>query len=305
MSDEKAKKRLLDEVFDKKIIDYFYLDKTTEEVQNILKNINLEVMLDNKDVPFNASAKGWLGAKDPDGNIWIIKKVEEQNALRFKLCELGYLIDFELCTLSAPATFFKMDSGYYRATKFLTNGDRINGYDYVMNPLKKVLVNDLINRWLVFDENRNPQNYLVLHNTKKQPLIVAIDNACQDFLTEGMKIKGNDASFGWVRAGQASSMSLLKPDQFEDVSIADVDERLNLMMNFSEDRLKKICLSLLQEVTGDADAKTKLIVSNILKRRVYINDYFRKWFKDTAKAKDVKNSEYEMFGKSFKQSYEN
>jgi hypothetical protein len=300
------KNKLIDVVFDQKLIDFFYLNKTTEEVLGTLLTLKFEILNECLEIPFNACVKGYSGAKDNEGNLWLVKKIEENQIFNIRLCELGYLIDFELQTLSAPTILFKSDKNFYRATKIVWNGEGISGYDYLKNPIMTVLVNDLINRWLVFDEDRNPNNYLIIQNSKHQPVVIAIDNGNQDLEAENMKIIGNDEKFGWFRMEKTRFLTLLKPSNYESVALEDIDDRLNLMMNFSEERLKAICKRLFENVVPDSNVKVDLIVSNIVKRRNYINEYFRKWIKPKSQhSKEKKDDNYKLFGESFFNMYKN
>jgi len=306
LDNQTKKNKLIDMVIDQNLIDFFYLNFTTEQVLEKLQNLKFEFLKECSAVPFNACVKGYGGANDSDGNLWIIKKCEQKDIFNIRLCELGYLIDFELQTLSAPSALIKIGSDYYRASKVVHNAEGVSGYDYLTGSILRILFNDLINRWLVFDEDRNPNNYLVIQNSKRQPIIVAIDNGNQDLEAENMKITGNDKQFGWFRMEKTRFLTLLRPSHFENVSLEDIEERLDLLMGFSEERFRNICRRLFENLIPEHEEKVNLITSNFLKRRTYINDYFRTWFKEKdQKAVENKDSEYQLFGETLMKMYKN
>jgi len=302
MSD--SNNRLLNYVHDKDLIDYYYLNLTIDGLIDKLHNLTFTLTNDKSIVPFNAQLRDYKGAIDNDGNKWIVKKVIHKELFEHRLFELAYYLDFMLKTLAVPSILTKIDGIYYRASKIVLNAIQISGYNYMENPFKKVLTNDLINRWLFFDEDRNPNNYMVIFNSQKKPLIITIDYNKADLASPKMKITGNDKEFGWFREEKTRFLTLLKPSNFENLTIDNFDYRLSTMMSLDLNKLKEICIRLFKDIIDDYEEKAELIISNISNRRTYINEYFRRWFKEKDITKEEKeDSDYSGLGKSFLKIY--
>ncbi len=297
-----SNKKLIKKVFDKELIDYYYLDLTIDDLIDRLHNLTFKGSKNKDNVPFNAQVRGYQGAIDSENCYWIIKKLEDESPYTNRLYELAYYIDFSLQTLAAPSMLIKIDDTYYRGSKVVLNAIQISGYNYTSSPFKSVLANDLINRWLFFDEDRNPNNYMVVHNSRQLPLIVAIDYNKIDLEATSMKITGNKNEFGWYREEKTRFLTLLKPSNFDDLDILCFQSRLKLLMSLSEDKLKVICLKLFKDLTEDPKDKAELIVSNIVKRRNYIHNYFTKHFSVN---KSLDQSDYSGLGKTFTNIYNN
>ncbi len=182
---------------------------------------------------------------------------------------------------------------------------QIGSYNYLEEPFKKILANDLINRWLFFDEDRNPNNYLVLHDIDSKKYVIVIDYNKADLLIRGMKISGNNQKFGWQRKEQTRFLTLLKPENFSNMCIDDFEERLSALINIEPERIMEICRKAYSFFTEPEQKETaKLITANLLERRTYINDYFRKWFKprDIEQQKQ-EDQRYQGLGQSFLDYY--
>ena len=181
---------------------------------------------------------------------------------------------------------------------------QISSYDYLQEPFRRVLANDLINRWWTCDEDRNPNNYLVVHAADGRPLVVAIDFNKADLLSEGLKITGNKTEFGWHRLEKTRFLTLLKPSNFEVYGLEDFQERLELMTSLPESRLKELARRLLEGVVKDPARQAQRVVRGLVARREHIDVYFRKWFKPKAdRAGRKQGAEYEGLGRAFVEQY--
>lgn len=294
-----GKKKLPVKVKDPELIKYFYLDLSIDELVDKMQNIKIVLNNSQTDVPFDAQVKDFKSASDEEGNTWIVKKIESAEVLIHKLQEIAFYIDFLLDTLAAPSILKNINNTFYRATKVVKKATNISGYNYLVEPYRKVLTNDLVNRWLFFDEDRNPNNYMVIHNSKMEPFVVAIDYNKADLLSEELKITGNDKEFGWFRQEKTRFLTLLKPANFENLNIGNFEYRLSSLMSVSCNKIKDISQKVLTGFVSDPEVKAELVCKNFEMRRKYINEYFRRWFKDTVLEKDKDNSEYSAFGQSF------
>ena len=174
-------------------------------------------------------------------------------------------------------------------------------------PFKLALANDLINRWLFFDEDRNPNNYMVVHEASGKPHIVAIDYNKADLHTESMKITGESKKFGWHRKEKTRFLTLLKPEHFQQFNICDFETRLNTLMSIDRCLLKGICARVFDcdmIDLHDIEATAELVTNNLIKRREYINGYFRRWFKPGDDHREKRHEDrYAGLGKSFLDYY--
>ncbi len=290
---------------DEKVRQHLYLDLSIDALIEKMGILQLTDICENREIPFFAQVRGYLSAKDPEGGAWLVKEVTEEEAKEHKAQEIAYYIDFMLGTLAAPTILSIQNGVFYRATKTIKSAMQIGSYNYLEEPFKIILANDLINRWLFFDEDRNPNNYLVLHDIDSKKYVIVIDYNKADLLIRGMKISGNDQKFGWRRKEQTRFLTLLKPENFSNMCIDDFEERLSALMNIEPERIIEICRKAYSFFTESEQKETaKLITANLLERRTYINDYFRKWFKprdiDQQKQEDQR---YAGLGQSFLDYY--
>ena len=168
-----------------------------------------------------------------------------------------------------------------------------------------MLANDLLNRWLFFDEDRNPNNYLVKHDSDGEPFIVVIDYNMADLETTNMKILGLEDKFGWHREGKNRFLTLLKPENFQKFSIDDFHERLTLMGGLDKSFLVDLCLKVfLPDIVDDPAKTADMVANNLVSRISYLDTYFRAWFKESnpEKQKEV-DDRYAGLGQSFVDFY--
>lgn len=300
------REKLAAAIVDESIIRAFYLDRTTEATLVHIDALQLNLVVGHADVPFNAAVKGYIGAADSDGDAWILKPtLSTQETLYHRICTLAFLLDHAMGTLSAPTSVFKIDGKDYRAVKVVANSIQISSYNYLERPFIDWLRTDLINRWLYFDEDRNPNNYLVIRTRNDTPYIVAIDFDKADFQSTDMKITGTEAKFGWIRSEKTRFLTLLRPENFLGVPIETFEARLHAMMDIPVDAIKHLALHLVDGYCDDPETLSATLTTNIVNRRNYIDAYFRKMFQLESQTRNLSNSDdYSMFGASFLSQYE-
>lgn len=294
------RQRLAEEISDPELIRYFYLDQPVEAVLARLDSLKVALIDSQDDVPFNAQVKGYYGARDEEGHTWILKPATDAKEILYhRICSLAYLLDHWTGTLSAPTTVFRIDGKDYRASKVVQKAVQISSYDYLDRPFVDILRADLVNRWIYFDEDRNPNNYLVIQNKAGRPFVAAIDFDKADLTAEQMKITGNHEKFGWFRSEKTRFLTLLRPDNFDGVPLETFQARLEAFEAIDEARLAGLTRSL---VDGWCDNPTELsatLVSNLLARRAYVDAYFRSMFKPACETVNCGGDDYSMLGASF------
>lgn len=297
--------QLAKSIDDDVIIRSFYLDRDTKDVLAKIDSLSIQIAEIQKDIPFNAEVKGYIGAVDADGEPWILKpSLTREESLYHRMCTLAFLMDHWMGTLSAPTTVCTIKGKKYRAVKVVRNSIQISSYNYMEKPFIEWLRMDLINRWLYFDEDRNPNNYLVIRNKKEKPFVVAIDFDKADFETTSMKISGTADKFGWKRTEKTRFLTLLRPENFEGVSIECFDARLKAMMAIPKELIEDLARRLVTGYCDDAKTLAATLTSNIESRRLYIDRYFREMFKPQSETRNTSNSDdYSMFGASFISTY--
>jgi hypothetical protein len=295
------REKLAEKLADKDLIEYFYLEKTPKEVVDYLDKLKLKIVESQDDVPFNAQVKGYLAAVDERGDTWIIKPVASDEEMVYqRSCMLAYLLDHSTGTLAAPTTAVLIDGKKYRITKVVKHAMQISSYNYLESPFIDLLRADLINRWIYFDEDRNPNNYLVITNSKNHPFLVAIDYDKSDMMAEAMKITGMEAKFGWLRTEKTRFLTLLRPENFDGVSITDFEHRLKAFTEIGVNDFLYLANAAFNSWCPDSEELAKKVVRNFMRRREYVDRYFRLMFKCEADTKDVShNDDYLAFGKSF------
>ena len=299
------RERLSKSIDDDAIIRSFYLDMKTKDVLTKIDSLSIRIAEVQKDIPFNAEVKGYIGAVDTDGEPWILKPaLSREDSLYHRICTLAFLMDHWMGTLSAPTTVCTINGKKYRAVKVVKNSIQISSYNYMDSPFIEWLRMDLINRWLYFDEDRNPNNYLVIRNKAEKPFVVAIDFDKADFETTTMKISGTEGKFGWKRTEKTRFLTLFRPENFEGVPIESFDSRLKAMMAIPKDEIMNLAKRLVNGYCDDANMMATTLATNIESRRQYIDKYFRKMFKLQSETRNTSNSDdYSMFGASFLSTY--
>ena len=293
--------KLAVEVGDPDIVRYFFLNKKTPEVVDHLNELQLTLSTSQDDVPFNAQVKSYAGAYDQDGDLWIVKPVASaEEMLYHRACEMAYLLDHRTGTFAAPTTAVLIKGKRYRATKVVPKSVQISSYNYLEEPFINLLRVDLINRWIFFDEDRNPNNYLVITNSKNRQFMVAIDYDKADMLSEAMKITGLPGKFGWLRTEKTRFLTLLRPENFEGISIDEFEGRLCAFAAVSREELAEMGRKVFAGFCDDPSAMAHRVAENIIRRREYVDTYFRSMFKIHVETKDsCQDSEYSAFGQSF------
>lgn len=293
--------KLIADVGDEDVIRYFYLDKSARETLECLDSMKLTLSESQDDVPFNAQVKGYLGAHEENGDPWIVKPVSnDEDMLYHRSCLMAFLLDRETGTLAAPTTALLIDGKKYRVTKVVRHAMQISSYNYLEAPFIDMLRADLVNRWIYFDEDRNPNNYLVITNKHNKPFLVAIDYDKADLMSTAMKITGTPGKFGWLRTEKTRFLTLLRPEHFEGVSICAFEDRLLAFTGISKESLLSLSRAVFSAWTTDPDVVVARVVSNILNRREYVDTYFRSMFKSAAETVDpCHDQDYSAFGQSF------
>jgi hypothetical protein len=115
-----------------------------------------------------------------------------------------------------------------------------------------------------------------------------------------MKITGLTGKFGWLRTAKTRFLTLLRPEHFEGVSIAEFDDRLNAFDAISSEvllRLSEVVFSPYGQANEDT---VKKVFGNILRRKEYVAKYFRTMCQSAEDTKrDSKDTDYSAFGQSF------
>lgn len=295
------RKALAERLSDPELRRYFYLDEDVVPLAKRLDSIPLELVESQDEVPFNAQVKSYLAARDDQGDPWIVKPVASDEEMRFhRSCMVAYLLDHATGTLAAPTTAVNIKGKRFRATKVVKRSVQISSYNYLESPFIGILRADLVNRWIFFDEDRNPNNYLVITNSKNLPFVVAIDYDKADLFSDQMKITGQEDKFGWHRTEKTRFLTLLRPEHFSNLAIEEFDARLKAFKSVSDETLLEVARIAFSFCSKNAEAEAASLVSNIKQRREYVDSYFRKMFKPASQLESASNNdEYAAFGKSF------
>jgi hypothetical protein len=170
-----------------------------------MDGLRVELTESQDDVPFNAQVKSYFGAKDDDGHPWILKPAASpEEVLYHRMCAMVYLMDHETGTLAAPTTVFHVggkpyahEGGAQRHADFLL---RLPAGSFI-----DILRADLVNRWIYCDEDRNPNNYLVINNSQTRPFVAAHRLRQGGSHDRGDENNGKPGKFGWHRLEKTRS----------------------------------------------------------------------------------------------------
>ncbi len=252
-------------------------------------------------IPFFAEIRDYRGAvekKSPESH-WLVKPIKGKDVLMSEMAMICFFLDLYTHTLSVPVIVTKIDNVLYKATKLIQKAEQLSGANYTVYPeLIEQLLLDTINRWIYYDEDRNPNNYLIRYNSKNKNLVLAIDFGNSDLLFKDIKIKGLAKSFGWQRTEKTRYLTPLKVDNFNSYAMDFYDLRFKYFKQLNSKTLFGICNKALRFDT-DKEANAKTIVNNILRRTNYVYKYFSS---KLSEKKDT-NKGHNVMGKSFQKIY--
>jgi len=262
------------------------------------------------DIPFFATTRDYIGAyekEDPSAK-WIIKKISHEDLRQFRLAMICYFINYFTGNTAAPSLVTKIKGEYYRASKIMLRTEQLSGAPYLEEKrMRDQLALDLINSWVTFDEDRNPNNYLIYYNQSNFPIIITIDFSNVDLLEKEMKIKGTQDTFGWERPGKTRYMTPLKTELFYTYNWDFFKDRFEAFDTIKKEDIFNISEQVFKNIPkGDRDKLSNTISTNILSRKDYIRDYFYSWFGNEEKLKSLQersveemHQEYGIMGSSF------
>jgi len=308
MSDEHIP--LLANIKDKDIKNLFNIDTNYDKLLEDLTRDDILVPSKRAQVPFFASIRDYKGAyyENDESSLWIIKPLGEQELCQARLGMFAYFLNHFTDTIAAPSIVTKIKGKYYKASKIIPRTEQLSGAPYHENKhLSAQLALDLINSWIFFDEDRNPNNYLIYYNSMNIPVVVTIDFSNVDLLSEGNKIKGKDDIFGWERKEKTRYMTPLKNEQFYDYSFEFYRQRLDKFKQLSEEILINIGKKIFRDTYNEGGEKTvKTIAGNLISRIDYVYSYFEKWFNNPEnrkllqkRTKKEMKDEYRLMGNFF------
>lgn len=286
---------------DKDLIELLCFDQSYGELLDSFCRDDFLRIKSNMSIPFFAEIRDYKGAVEVDSpeTTWLVKEIKGKDILETGMAMIVYFVDFLTNTISVPLIITKIDNVLYKATKNIMRAEQLSGANYnVYQELYEQLLQDLINRWIFFDEDRNPNNYLLKYNSKNQSLILAIDFGNSDLMTEEMKIKGLAKKFGWQISGKNQYLTPLKTDHFFNYDMQFFNKRFEQFHKLNS----KILLELTEKVLRfetESQKIGKIITRNILRRLKYVNGYFSSKLPE----KNEESSSNDIMGKSFQQIY--
>jgi hypothetical protein len=278
-------------------------DRTYAQLVDMLMVDDFLAINASMKVPFFAEVRDYVGAAeraDPTAH-WIVKRIEEEDALAAAMGAICFFLDFFTHTISAPTVVTRIAGVLYKATRVITKAEQLTGANYTdIRQLREQLVLDLVNRWIYCDEDRNPNNYMIRYNSRNDQIIIAIDFSNVDLLHPGPKITGNPKTFGWERIEKTRYLTPLKMEHFQGYDMRFFDMRFDGFRKVTKKVLLDLCKGCLR-FHPDRVKLAKTVADNILLRIDYVDDYFRgKFPKELASEKEDKYSE---MGQTFTKIY--
>ncbi len=288
-------------VHDDDLIKLLCYDKTADELFDIFVKDDIFVIDSSMKIPFFAEIRDYRGAREKDSpeSEWLVKPIKGKDVIESEMAMISFFIDMYTQTLSVPVIVTKIDNVLYKATKLINKAEQLSGANYTVYPeLIEQLLLDIINRWITYDEDRNPNNYLIKYNSKNQNLVLAIDFGNCDLLYKDIKIKGLAKGFGWQKKEKTRYLTPLKTDNFMSYGMDFYNIRFNHFRKLDSKTLFSLCKKALR-FDPDIDTYSKTITNNILRRVNYVYKYFSAKIPETIEKKD----DYNAMGKSFQQMY--
>jgi len=290
-------------IFDKDLQKLLCVDRDFDALLSYLIREDFLEIDEALRIPFFAETRDYVGARekdDPDA-IWIVRPVMGDDIIQTEMATICFFIDFYTHSPSAPIVITRINGRPFKATKLITKAEQLSGANYTEDKqLKEQLLLDIINRWIYFDEDRNPNNYMIKYNSKNNQIIIAIDFLYVDLIASEVKIEGLSDRFGWEKKEKTRYLTPLKSENWLDYSIDFYNLRFNyfneLKITFLEDNCKKIL-----RWNIDRDDLSKLIARNLVNRVKYLYSYFKSHISGEAIKK--KKEKYRTMGETFGKFY--
>ncbi|MEW5817940.1 MAG: hypothetical protein AB1798_21420 [Spirochaetota bacterium] len=267
-----------------------------------LKDDFLEIDTNFK-IPFFAVTRDYAGAcekKNPQVK-WIVKPIKDSQQLQTEMAMICYFLDFFTKTVSAPIILSKIGNILYKASKIVPKAEQLSGANYTeIVQMREQLLLDLINRWIYYDEDRNPNNYMIKYNSRNDQIVIAIDFSNVDLLFEGIKIEGTTDKFGWQRMEKTRYLTPLKIENFMIYDMTFFNMRFNEFKKIESNFLHEICNVLLSH-NPEREQISLLVATNIMRRIDYVYNYFDSKFPLHHVKQDGK---YKDMGKAFTSIYD-
>lgn len=294
---------------DQILVEMLDLDHPWRELLSLYEKKDFLIIDEEIEVPFFAQTRDYVGAynKFNEHDTWLLKPiVSEEELMEFSLAMYSYFINFITGNLSAPTIIADVKGKKYRATKVMKRTEQLSGAPYLENKnMRDQLILDCLNSWVFYDQDRNPNNYLVFYTKRNYPAIIAIDFSMGDLLSKERQVKGLEETFGWTRTGKNRYLTPLKTELFYTYSMDFFNERFDQLKGLTRPTLKKIGNSIFRKHDEKQELVT-LIVENMKDRIDYVYKYFKSWFGNPKKLQqlvgrtfDDMKDEYSIMGKSF------
>ncbi|HEB31174.1 MAG TPA: hypothetical protein ENI15_09920 [Spirochaetes bacterium] len=286
-------------VFDKDLQKLLCLDRDFENLlSDILKEDFLEIDATLR-IPFFAETRDYVGARekdDPDAT-WIVRQVSGDDIIQTEMATICYFIDFYTRAPSAPIVITMINGTPHKATKLMTRAEQLSGANYTEDKqLMEQLLLDIINRWIYFDEDRNPNNYMIKYNSKGDQIIVPIDFLNVDLIADKIKIKGLSDRFGWERKEKTRYLTPLKSENWLNYDIKFFDIRFDLFKELDKPFLVNVCNKILKW-NEERDELSGKIAGNLVDRVQYLYSYFKSHISE--ESVDRTKKKYSDMGRAF------
>jgi hypothetical protein len=288
-------------IFDKELIDLLCYNRKFGELLDYFVQDDFLEIKENMKLPFFAEIRDYQGAveKSNEKAEWLVKEAKGHDLIETEMAMIVYFLDMFTHTLSVPMVVTKIDGKVYRATKTINQAEQLSGSNYTVFPdLTEPLLLDMINRWIYYDEDRNPNNYMIKYNSKNKNLILAIDFGNTDLLYKQIKIRGTSNKFGWERKEKTRYLTPLKADNFKVYDMQFYNQRFKYFNKLTGNQLFGIAKKALR-YNDNKDELAKTITTNLLKRR----DYVYKYFCSKIPAVIEKDESYKDMGAAFQNFY--
>ena len=254
-------------------------------------------------IPFFAETRDYIGAREVETpeNRWLVKPIDEMDIIIIEMAMIIYFLDICTNTYSAPVAITRINGTLYKATKLISKSEQLTGADYTNIPiLREQLLLELVNRWIYYDEDRNPNNYMIKYTSTNKPILIAIDFGNSDLLFKDNKITGTEGSFGWDRSEKTRYLTPLKADNFLNYDINFYNIRLKYFQSIDRETLTAICDRIIR-FSLEKDMVVELVTNNLLKRIKYVSDYFNTYIPKSIETTD----KYSKMGGSFQKMFDN
>jgi len=281
-------------IYDGDLMDLLCVNNDFSDLSTNLLKDDFLIIDETVKIPFFAETRDYVGARKNDNPdmVWIVKPIKDDEVLKTEMATICFFLDFYTHSISAPIVITKINNVLFKATKLILKAEQLTGANYTENRQL---------REIYYDEDRNPNNYMIKYNSRNDQIVIAIDFLNVDLLSNELKIEGSSDRFGWERKGKTRYLTPLKSENCLNYDMNFFNMRFNFFKKLDFKLLRDICNDLLR-FNPDRKHLGENIADNLIRRADYVYNYFNSHI--CSNIERGMEEKYRDMGKTFSRIYD-